>query len=223
MHLRTALAATLAFLAPLSANAEIALYSDATAFLSDTSATSATGTMPTIAPTFSATVGSVSFSGSSFYIGGYPWTTLIAGEEIAINGVENLDVGFAAPVYSAGFEYADPLLDANSPYVGGGAQNATFSVTLKLGGSTVDSFQFSRPENVSAFVGVWSTAAFDRMEIREQGSNVDDEYFGQFYTGTVPMPVPEPETWGLLAAGLGLLAARLRGSANRHSRNVRTG
>lgn len=220
MQRSVTLALSLAILAPLSANAEIALYSDATAFLNDTSATNATGPLPTVAPTFSATVGSVSFSGSSFYIGGYPWTTLIAGEEIAINGVENLDVGFAAPVYSAGFEYADPLLDANSPYVGGGAQNATFSVTLKLGGSTVDSFQFSRPENVSAFVGVWSTAAFDRMEIREQGSNIDDEYFGQFYTGTVPMPVPEPGTWGLLAAGLVLMAARLRHAATRLPRGI---
>lgn len=121
-------------------------------------------------------------------------------------------MGFASPVNSAGFEFTEPLWDANSPYVGTTPNDSPFIVTLKLGTTPIGSFSFNAPDNVTSFVGVWSDTAFDRMEIREMTPVVDDEYFGKFYTGGVAMQVPEPETWARLLAGLGLVgfAARRR-------------
>lgn len=197
--------------------ANFAVYDNKTPFLAATSATSATGPLPNLGVVWSGTttIGSVTFSGVggwTFYVGlaGSDWTTLLPGNEIAINSTENLDVGFANPVYSAGFEFTEPLWDANSPYVGTTPNDSPFIVTLKLGTASIGSFGFNAPDNVASFVGVWSDTAFDRMEIREVTPAVDDEYFGEFYTGSVAMPVPEPETYAMLLAGLGLVGFAVR-------------
>lgn len=220
---KTLQSAALAVLCALSAlpgqAANLAIYDNKTPFLAATSATSATGSLPNLGVVWSGTttIGSVTFSGVGgwlFYVGlaNGDWTTLLPGNEIAINSAENLDVGFASPVYSAGFEFTEPLWDANSPYVGTTPNDSPFIVTLKLGTTPIGSFGFNAPDNVASFVGVWSDTAFDRMEIREVTPAVDDEYFGEFYTGGVAMPVPEPATYAMLFAGLGLVgfAARRR-------------
>ena len=207
-----ALAVLCAVSAMPSQAANLAVYDNKIPFVAATSATSATGSFPNLDVVWSGTttIGSVTFSGVGgwlFYVGlaNSDWTTLLPGNEIAINGAENLDVGFASPVYSAGFEFTEPLWDANSPYVGTTPNDSPFIVTLKLGTTLISSFGFNAPDNVASFVGVWSDTAFDRIEIREVTPAVDDEYFGEFYTGSVAMPVPEPETYALILAGLGLV------------------
>ncbi len=83
-------------------------------------------------------------------------------------------------------------------------RNQVFAVTLKSAGSPVGAFPFQRPNDQATFVGVWSTLSFDRIEIRETTGGLENEFFGQFYTGTTP--IPEPSTLTLLALGtLGLL------------------
>lgn len=208
------------------ARADITVFSSLAAFQSATGATSATGALPDLTGVrYSQHIGSVTFgdvNGNGFWVGGLApmyspsdWTTLLPGHEIAVNYMENLDVAFDAPaVYSAGFQFAEPgLISPSSPYAHPGGYpyaDSTFSVTLKLGSTVVGSFNFNAPDETASFVGVWSDTAFNRMEIRETSGAIEDEYFGEFYSGTVAAPVPEPETYALMLVGLGLVTLNLR-------------
>ncbi len=179
------------------ASAAITVFNDKTTFLIDTGATSATGPLPNLGlipgdAAASQTVGTVTFTitppSSELYIGaagvnpvpGLDWTTINPGPDIAISDIENLNADLSSAVFSLGFDFVEPT-------TGFGCNNttcvdSTFSVTLKNGPTTVDSFQFNAPNDVLAFVGVQSDTAFDRVEIREITGNNDDEYFGEFYT-----------------------------------------
>lgn len=54
------------------------------------------------------------------------------------------------------------------------------------------------------------------MAIRETVGSDDNELYGEFFTGTVAMPVPEPGSWPLSAAGrLALVAFERRRPAGR--------
>ena len=218
-------------LLPFAAEANLATFSNQATFLSATGATSATGALPDLVGVHSSVqIGGVTFTdvnGWKFYVGGLSgylqndWTTLLAGNEIAVNHAENLNVAFNAPVYSAGFDFAEPTsLSASSPYANYAAYpyaDSVFTVTLKNNTTTVGAFTFNAPDEVASFVGVWSDMAFNRMEIRETTGDIEDDYFGQFYTGGVAMPVPEPETYALMLVGLGLVgfAARRRAASTR--------
>ena len=95
--------------------------------------------------------------------------------------------------------------------VPGAVVDSTFEVTL-MNTSTataINSFTFNADDNVAYFVGAWTDTAFDAVEIREIIGSNDNEFFGQFYTGTTP--VPEPATMLLLASGLAGLAAFRKG------------
>jgi len=186
-------------------DAAIVTFDDRTNFLSSTGATSATGALPDLGDTGgSATVNGVTFTkgpaATQLFIGAAgvapvpgDWTPLIVGNEIALSAPEDLDVDFAGSVFSAGFDFVEP--DANSAGFGCNAPcfDSTFDVTLKLGAVVVDMFSFNAPDNVLAFIGVWSDSAFDRLEIRDVTATIDNEYFGEFYTGTRSLsaiPVP---------------------------------
>ena len=190
------------------ASAAITVFNDKTTFLIDTGATSATGPLPNLGlipgdAAASQTVGTVTFTitppSSELYIGaagvnpvpGLDWTTINPGPDIAISDIENLNADLSSAVFSLGFDFVEPT-------TGFGCNNttcvdSTFSVTLKNGPTTVDSFQFNAPNDVLAFVGVQSDTAFDRVEIREITGNNDDEYFGEFYTSE---PLPSDEVIG---------------------------
>jgi hypothetical protein len=97
------------------------------------------------------------------------WTQLLTGNDIAISGLEHLDVDLSIPTYSFGFDFVEPEpipgdnLNINGPFV-----DSTFEVRLLSGVAIVDRFTFDAPDNVAAFVGVWGSTAFDHVEIRER-------------------------------------------------------
>ena len=42
------------------------------------------------------------------------------------------------------------------------------------------------PNDVETFIGVWSDKPFDRVVINDLSGSDDDEFLGEFYTGTTP-------------------------------------
>lgn len=190
-------------------NAAVVTFSDQSTFLSSTGATSATGTIPDLGRIVSGTqtLGDVTISlgpgATTLFVGasgvgvGSDWTTVSPGNDIALSGIESINVDFASPVFSAGFDFVEPTdSTCYAPCF-----DSTFQVTLKNSGVIVDSFTFNAPDDVLAFIGVWSDSAFDRLEIVDLTATVDDEYYGEFFTGTRSL-VPIPAAVWLFGSGL---------------------
>lgn len=183
---------------PVSALAtDLKTFTDKSAYLAETGGIPASGPLPDLGLVASATVGSVTFSiapgGDNLAIGPTgtgaepDWYVPLPGNDIAL-GYENLQVDFAAPVYSLGFDFAQP--DATMPFFGGVPQDSTFEVTLYDGPVLVGQVQFSSiPTDVVAFLGVWSSAAFTTATIIDITPTIfidDDEFFGEFYSSDQP-------------------------------------
>lgn len=144
-------------------------------------------------------VGPLTFSIASpsleLYLGGttnptpsFPadWSTLLPGHEIVISGIENLNVDLATPMTELGVDFHEP--SASCPWANAcgciTCTSSTFTVTLRRAGVAIDTFPFDAPDDVAAFVGWSSMAAFDRVEFREVVGNpnhADNEFFGTFY------------------------------------------
>lgn len=185
------LAGVLLLSLPTAASAAVAHFSDKTTFLNFTEATSATGAIPNLgAAGAQVTLGSVTLdtfgndtcpSYCNLWVGA-SWTDLLPGNEIAIDGRESIDVRPASTVNALGFDFIEPtdLASCAAPCV-----ESTFSLALKRGAATIGSFSFNVPNDTAAFVGAASSLAFDRVEIRETAGDIDDEFYGQFYTRAV--------------------------------------
>jgi Tol biopolymer transport system component len=174
---------------------QTSVFDDLDAFIAATGATSATGPFPRLgAVGGSVTVGSVSFRSGpragglhlgtySSTIPGEDWTPRLPGSDLAIDAREDLDVEFVAPQRALGFF----LVEAERDYNGGTPQlpfvDSLFTVELKLGTDLVGRFEFNRPSDTAAFVGAANALPFDRVEIREVIGDIEDEYFGEFFTG----------------------------------------
>lgn len=204
----------------------LSTFDDKAAFLAATGATSATGDLPNLGSVGSSqTVGDIQFSspaGLWFGTGAsgvqmidgtriYDWAPQLDGNDIAINGIENLDAGVILddPVFSLGFDFFEPSrhdpdeeLNLNTSAAG---IDSTFEVGLYMDDVLLGSFEFNAPDDIAAFVGVWTDTTFNRVTIREIEGGIGNEFFGQFYTGDAP--IPEPGTMLLLGSGLiGLFA-----------------
>jgi hypothetical protein len=190
-----------------SVSAGIITFTDRATFIADTGA-AAVGAIPASGSSAGFVLGDLTFinePGSSFNRS-RDWSTLISEpNDLAINGVEQFNVESGTPLFSFGFDFHEP---SNTTPPGptdpdtcntAVCVDSEFTVTLLSGVAIVDAFSFNAKDDVLAFVGVWSTSSFDRIEIREDGT-ADNEFFGNFLTGTTP--VPEPTT--LLLLGLGL-------------------
>ena len=199
-------------LASTHSQAAMQVFSDKATFMAQTAATEATA--PYIDAGFnlfgagasSLVSGSVTFTSASglLYMGDA--STRLAGAEITLDGIESVDLALAGPVHALGFDFVEPQNDplVNAPFV-----DSTFTVSMFKGAAPAGSFSFNVANDSAAFVGVWSTLAFDRVQIRETTGGIENEFYGQFYTGTLA-PVPEPTTLLLWMAGLTGLAARRR-------------
>ena len=206
-----------------TAEASTVTYSNFSAFTGATGATSATGPLP-CAPSSgsSRTVGSVTFTlgpgatGLEFGAAGCSadfWSTLISGQDLAIDAVESINATFSSKVYSAGFQFHEPSRGGSGSDTCFVAvcSDSTFSVELFDGAVSVGTFTFNAPDDLLAFVGVSSTLPFDRMAITELGGTIDDEFYGEFYSSATPVGVPEPSTLLLLSTALlGISVRRMR-------------
>jgi hypothetical protein len=113
------------------------------------------------------------------------WTGFIAGHDIAISGVESLNVDLSEARYAIGFQLAEPTTGVGCT---AGCVTSLFDVRLIAGTSLVAQLSFDIPDDVGAFYGVWSDTLFDRVEFRDTSDNVDDEYWGRCFIGATGLP-----------------------------------
>lgn len=194
-----------------TSSATVIVYADnKTGFVFDTDPTRATGTIPNIGavaqPFTLGTVKLTTVATGGLFVGalgaGTPtgdWTIFNPGNDMAISGIENLDAEFvgAAPVYAAGFDFVEPTRNKDCFAT---CFESTFEITVYSGATSLGTFSWQPPNDTLAFWGVWTDVPITKLSVREVVGNIDDEFFGEFYTSTTP--VPEPGTWAMLAAGL---------------------
>lgn len=129
-----------------------------------------------------------------------------AAPDLAINGVENFDLSFAAPVSRIGFAVATGrgLLPSEITSTG-----TSFTLTTNTGDS--GSFTLVDGGNgLIAWIDMIAASPFTAVSFIETGGDLTDQYFGNIVSGVAPDAVPEPASWALLIAGFGLTGAVLR-------------
>jgi hypothetical protein len=183
---------------------DIKTFHNRAAFLAATAATSATGPLPDVGiildanvspPVSSYPLGSLTFGltfgSDNVFMGtaGTPalpdWYPGTPGNDMAF-GWERFEVATSGPVYSFGFDIVEP--DATMPPFGGIPEESTYEFVLYNGSVLVGHVLFdgaSIPNDVETFIGIWSDKPFDRVVINDISGSDDDEFLGEFYTGTV--------------------------------------
>jgi hypothetical protein len=193
-----------AALATTAHAANIKTYQDKTAFLADTGAATATGPLPDVGqvlnvfidPLGTYTLGSLTFSltegsddvavGAAGSPAAPDWYPPTAENEMAL-GFERMRVATSGDVYSFGFDFIEP--NATAQPWGGVPIESSYEILLFKGTALVGQAQFSGtaiPNDVVTFLGVWSDRPFDSILINDITGDDDDEYFGEFFTGTTP-------------------------------------
>lgn len=183
---------------------DVKTYYNKAVFVAATSATSATGPLPDVGtvldssvnPAGTFTLGSVTFGltfgSDNVAIGALgtaaapDWYPQTPGNDMAL-GWERLQVSTSAPVYSFGFDIVEP--DVTMPPFGGTPEESTYEFLLFNGPLLVGQVSFDGgkiPNDVQTFIGVWSDKPFDRVVINDISGSDDDEFLGEFYTGTTP-------------------------------------
>jgi hypothetical protein len=203
----------LAFASTTSSAAAIT-FSDQSAFLTATGATSATGPLSAISSIFgSHTIGTVTITAPKWGIGnsGFPhpgnWIGVSQGNGITPPYADGIDLAFALPVYAAGFQFFEPSITGPTGCNDNPCIDSTFLVTgYDAGNVQLFSFSFNAPNDVLAFVGVQSSDAFKYLRIYESVGGDENELYGQIYTSVVPVPAA---VW-LFGSALGLMGVMRR-------------
>jgi hypothetical protein len=134
---------------------------------------------------------------------GNDWTVLLPesglGNDIAITGSEGLEFEFAAPVYSAGYDFAEPTVENVTQTF----QESTFSVEgLDATDTVLFSFNWEPDNDVAEFIGVWSNTPFVFLRMVETVGGSENEFYGPVYSGASAPVVNVP---GLSTPGLASL------------------
>ena len=193
------LCAASALLGASSSAQELRLFEDRQTFLAVTLGADVSGPL---ADCSGLTCGEVTFS--TGIIG--CWTPLLEGDDLAISGVENLDLDFEEPVYAFGIEMVEHTNPTGNCTIGGcnaPCTQSTFRVQLftEPGGAQVGPSRFFRPrDDVATFIGVASTAPFRHVEIRETVGTDDNEQFGRVYASTRPLATQSTVTDGTIGS-----------------------
>lgn len=204
MHNARLLLAALVAMAPMSAIAGLIVYDDRTDFQADSGAIGI-GAIPQNVNPAGFVLGGLTFTQNapSSLNTSRNWSTLISEDyDLAINGVEGFNVDSPGPLYAFGFDFHEPIVASpvSPDTCNAECFDSTFFVRLLSGGSLVGTFSFNAPDAQLWFVGVTSTSAFDRVEVREIVGNIDNEFFGNFLISRTP--IPEPGTLALFSLGL---------------------
>lgn len=124
----------------------ITTYSDRATFLAATSATDATGALPSagnvgLGPYI---VGSVTFAAlaSPQVLDFAEWSVRLPGNELGLSGIKSINVSSASPIGSFGFDFVEPQFDPN---VNAAFIDSTFTVSLFNGANGIGSFTFNAP------------------------------------------------------------------------------
>lgn len=119
------------------------------------------------------------------------------GIDLAIGGVENFVLNFAAPVKRVGFAAAT----GTGVYPGEVNQNGAVFAVLTNTGET-GTLTLAPGSGFTTWVVVQSATAFSSLRFIESG-DLFDQYFGDVASAAVP----EPAAWAMMVGGFGLLGA----------------
>jgi hypothetical protein len=134
---------------------------------------------------------------------------------LSMCGVENFNIATATK-----YSFAMSVFQPNT--TAGNGCNAVcvhdqFSVTFYLGSTEVETFTIDPTDGAVTFFGFWLDTGFNSIHVVDLADNIDNEFFGTFYTGTTPHAgdssgVPEPTSLVLLSTGIFAAATRRRKS-----------
>ena len=168
------LAAILAAFAALSGPAAAATFHTSQASWDAKTDSETAVVLPPTGSVTSFTAGDLTFSrtgGSSNLIVGTraDWSSVIAGDDLAVSGPEDVLIDFASAVTGFAFLLHEPTVN-NGPSNLTDSCNATcvdteFVFRLFLGGSQIASFNFNPADNIANFVGFTHRGGFDRLVI----------------------------------------------------------
>ena len=127
------------------------------------------------------TVGDLTYSTGGTLIFGisYDWSTLLPGNDIAISGLENLNVTVDEMVYAIGYEFHEP-----SQAIGGVSNStgtsafieSTFQIKVFQDDELLETVQYMPPNDIRAFFGVASDQPFNKISITEIVGGSENEY-----------------------------------------------
>ena len=144
-------------------------------------------------------------SGTLFFGGTDHWSTLIAGEELAISGKEEFTLEIAGGTTALSFLLHQP---GTSTAIVDGCNAAcvasTFSFSIYSGATLLDSFIQAPSFDLADFFGFYDAGGFDKIVITETVGTNDNEFFGEFRIAATVIPLPA--TLPLMMVGLGAIA-----------------